>query len=297
MTTTTVAVVVHHCSEAVIEEGVAALLAQTLPCRVQVVANSRMAPDLRRRLEAAGAQVLQLERNVGFAQACNLGVRAAGACEYVWFVNPDVRCEPDCHALLRAHTGPATATAPAIRTGTGALERSIKSRAYVSPVTLLARELVIGRVAHLGSPTPPAAPTSVEMLSGACLFVRRGDFDRVGGFDGEFFLYGEDLDLSLRLRAAGVDLRYIPAARAVHLTGTGAGGATPTEQIWEIKGRESRRAHSRLLELHVSPAAARRYERGLRPVLAARIALGRLRGARGAVARDRAARAWVTGGG
>lgn len=294
MTATTVAVVVHHCSEAVIEDGVAALLAQTLPCRVQVVANSRMAPELRRRLEASGVRVLQLGSNVGFARACNLGVQAAGPSEFVWFVNPDVRCEPDCHALLRSHTGPATATAPAIRTGTGELERSIKSRAYVSPVTLLARELIIGRMAHLGSPTPPTAPTSVEMLSGACLFVRRSDFDRVGGFDGEFFLYGEDLDLSLRLRATGVDLRYIPTARAVHVTGTGSGGPAPTEEIWKIKGRESRRAHSRLLEVHVSPGAARRYELGLRPVLTARIALGRLRGARGAVARDRSARAWVT---
>lgn len=293
MTGTTVAVVVHYWSESVIEAGVAALLNQSLPCQVLVVANSAMAPDLREHLEDTGARVLQLEHNVGFAEACNAGVRAAGDSDFVWFVNPDVRCDPSCHAVLRSRTGPATATAPAIRTGNGDLEHSVKSRAYVSPVALLARELIIGRLTHVGSPTPPKGETSVAMLSGACLFLRRSDFQRVGGFDAGFFLYGEDLDLSLRLRAAGVDLRYVPDARVVHVTGTGAGGASPSSEVWEIKGRESRRAHSRLLEVHVSPAAARRYERGLRLVLPTRIALGRLRGSRGVIARDRAALAWV----
>jgi GT2 family glycosyltransferase len=198
MTGTTVAVVVHYWSESVIEAGVAALLNQSLPCQVLVVANSAMAPDLREHLEDTGARVLQLEHNVGFAEACNTGVRAAGDNDFVWFVNPDVRCDPSCHAVLRSRTGPATATAPAIRTGNGDVEHSVKSRAYVSPVALLARELIIGRLTHVGSPTPPKGETSVAMLSGACLFLRRSDFERVGGFDAGFFLYGEDLDLSLR---------------------------------------------------------------------------------------------------
>jgi GT2 family glycosyltransferase len=51
------------------------------------------------------------------------------------------------------------------------------------------------------------------------MFVRRAAFDEVGGFDPRYFLYWEDADLCRRLRARGYDVRYVPAATAVHRVG------------------------------------------------------------------------------
>ena len=56
----------------------------------------------------------------------------------------------------------------------------------------------------------------VGYLSGACFAVRREAFDAVGGFDASYFLYHEDLDLSLRLRLAGGRLGVEPDARVEH---------------------------------------------------------------------------------
>jgi GT2 family glycosyltransferase len=56
----------------------------------------------------------------------------------------------------------------------------------------------------------------VGFASGAALVARREAWDGAGGFDPEYFMYGEDLDLSLRLRLAGWGVGVVPSARADH---------------------------------------------------------------------------------
>jgi GT2 family glycosyltransferase len=65
----------------------------------------------------------------------------------------------------------------------------------------------------------PGADCEVNVLSGAAIFVRRADFDAVGGFDPAIFLYHEDDDLSRRLYAERGPLMFIRAALVQHLGG------------------------------------------------------------------------------
>src|SRR5262249_49586188 len=65
--------------------------------------------------------------------------------------------------------------------------------------------------------------------SGACVLLRRAAFDAVGGFDPAYFLYGEDVDLSWRLRAAGWRLRYVPRATVRHFTYARPGETKPVQ--------------------------------------------------------------------
>jgi GT2 family glycosyltransferase len=58
----------------------------------------------------------------------------------------------------------------------------------------------------------------VPWVSGAASLFRRRTFDVLGGFDPEIFMYGEDVDLSWRLRARGLRLRYVPRLAVVHRT-------------------------------------------------------------------------------
>ena len=69
-----------------------------------------------------------------------------------------------------------------------------------------------------GRPAPGtlAGPREVAFLSGACLAVPRAQWERAGGFAEAFFMYHEDVDLSLRLRLAGGRLGVEPAAVVDH---------------------------------------------------------------------------------
>jgi len=63
-------------------------------------------------------------------------------------------------------------------------------------------------------------PLEVEAVSGAGFFIRRDVFEAVGGFDPDFFLFGEDLDLFYRVREKGWKIIYHPRMVIEHEKGT-----------------------------------------------------------------------------
>jgi N-acetylglucosaminyl-diphospho-decaprenol L-rhamnosyltransferase len=70
--------------------------------------------------------------------------------------------------------------------------------------------------AGAAAPGTLAGPRETAFLSGACLAVPGAEWDRVGGFAEAFFMYQEDVDLSLRLRLAGGRLGVEPSAIVDH---------------------------------------------------------------------------------
>jgi N-acetylglucosaminyl-diphospho-decaprenol L-rhamnosyltransferase len=294
VTAAVAAVVVFHESGESILSCVRSLLTQTRPPEsVVVVANSAVPTEIDSQLRGLGVEMLAMKSNVGFGAACNAGAKHTDQ-DYIWFVNPDLVCEPHClETLLREVGDGAVVVGPAIWTSDGRLERSVKSDSYVSAPILLSRELLVGRRLHVGSPTPPTRTANVDVVSGACLLLPRDLFWSVGGFDESYFLYGEDVDLCLRLRRSGAEIKYVPDAAGVHDTGTGAGGIEPSRQVLEVKGREARRSHALLLERFADQRAVDRYHRGLAVILPLRIAVHKLLGRRDGAAKDIAAREWL----
>jgi GT2 family glycosyltransferase len=59
-------------------------------------------------------------------------------------------------------------------------------------------------------------PTRVAWATGCCLLVRRDCLEQLGGFDEEFFLYYEDVDLCRRAQRQGWSVRFEPGMRVVH---------------------------------------------------------------------------------
>ncbi len=57
----------------------------------------------------------------------------------------------------------------------------------------------------------------IDSPSGAFYFTRKELYDRIGGFDEEFFMYGEDLDLSYRIKQLGYKIMYYPKCEVLHL--------------------------------------------------------------------------------
>jgi GT2 family glycosyltransferase len=169
--------------------------------------------------------------NAGFATACNEGWRL-GTAPFVLFLNPDARLSAEgvqalVAALERAPKG--GAVGPRIVDEGGELDFS--QRRFPGVATTFAQALFLHHLFPRASWTDEVvrdrsrygSPGSPDWVSGACLLVRRSALEAVNGWDGGFFLYGEDKDLCRRLRLAGYSILFEPSAVAVH-----AGGGSGT---------------------------------------------------------------------
>lgn len=69
-------------------------------------------------------------------------------------------------------------------------------------------------------------PISVDWVSGAALFIPRDTFQELNGFDEDFFLYFEDIDLCERIRQSSKTILYFPTLSVRHLSGQSSPSAT-----------------------------------------------------------------------
>jgi N-acetylglucosaminyl-diphospho-decaprenol L-rhamnosyltransferase len=183
---------------------------QTRPADVVVVDNGSVdgtAELLRERFPEVS--LLELGRNLGFGRALNRAVAELPA-DPVVLLNNDVECEPRfLEALLDAAAEGAECVAGVLTQE--AAPATIDSAGVVADRTLMGFDYLHGEPLEAALRAPaPLGPTG-----GAALY-KLDAFHAVGGFDERIFLYYEDLDLALRLRAAGARCRLAGEARAVH---------------------------------------------------------------------------------
>lgn len=158
--------------------------------------------------------------NAGFSRANNIGAKESRG-EFLLFLNTDTVATPGSIGgwLDHLRADPSIgAVGPALLRGSGAVQVSFGKK--VNFPAQLWQKLFLNPV--YGRFLKKSAGTrSVGWLSAACLLCRRKAFEQAGGFDENFFIYFEDIDLCLRLREAGWKLVYIPGTRIFH-----EGGAT-----------------------------------------------------------------------
>ena len=94
--------------------------------------------------------------------------------------------------------------------------------------------------------------SEVPWVSGAATLFRRSTFDAVGGFDPTLFMYGEDVDLSWRLRAKGFRLRYVPQFAVVHRTYAIAGEVKPLQVLGGVRDKPLPACTLRRLRAHAA---------------------------------------------
>jgi GT2 family glycosyltransferase len=78
----------------------------------------------------------------------------------------------------------------------------------------------------------------VDVISGAFFLVKKEVLDKVGLFDEGFFMYGEDIDLCLRIRQAGYKIAFNPETTALHLKGES--GKNARIQNSEVRNQSSK---------------------------------------------------------
>ena len=148
--------------------------------------------------------------NVGFAKANNQAIRESSS-EYVLLLNPDtVVYEPTirgCIDFLDDHPKAGGAGVRMLtREGLPAPE---SRRAIPTPLVAMLKMLGFTRRYYMSN-LPWDQPSQIEVISGAYCMLRRKALDQVGLLDEDFFMYGEDIDLSYRLIKGGWQNWYLP---------------------------------------------------------------------------------------
>lgn len=223
-------VIPHTAGPAQLEQVLSDLAAQSAEHRVCVVDNAAPAEsvDIAR---AAGARVLPMGTNAGFGRAVNEAVRTSDA-EVVVFLNDDCRPRLEfIEQILKTKSESDAAMVAAVLLDPG--ER-IDSAGVEADRSLVAYDYLHGEAYDAeSSPPAPLGPTG-----GAAGFDRAA-FLEVGGFDECFFAYLEDVDLALRMRAAGHRCALAWGAVAVHHHSAtlGSGSAAKNRLMGESRGR------------------------------------------------------------
>ncbi|WP_442496790.1 glycosyltransferase family 2 protein [Methylobacter sp. sgz302048] len=170
---------------------------------------------------------IQSDLNLGFAKANNVAFRESTG-RYVLFLNPDteligpainilfdaVQMLPKAGAvgckLLNADRSVQTSCIQAFPT----ILNQMLSSEYLR--FLFPRSSLWGMNSLFGAKNEPA---KVDMISGACLMLRRSVFEQAGLFSEDYFMYAEDLELCYKIRQIGYSNYYIPTASVIHFGG------------------------------------------------------------------------------
>lgn len=164
-------------------------------------------------------RVIANNKNVGFAQGNNIAIRDTQS-EYVLLLNPDTKVGDDtirrALAFMDAHPR-AGAAGVLMRDADG--NRAPESRRGI-PTPMTAFYKFVGLTKRFPkshrfgqyymSYLPWDSPQRIEIVSGAFCLLRREALNIVGLLDEDFFMYGEDIDLSYRILKGGYENWYLP---------------------------------------------------------------------------------------
>jgi GT2 family glycosyltransferase len=168
------------------------------------------------------------KQNVGFGRANNIGIKNAEG-DFVLLLNPDTLLQEDSiTALIKIliQDGCIGAAGICMLDGKGSILPESK-RGFPTPwasfyklsgiINFFPRSkkfahYYLGHLAYNKN-------QEVDVLSGACMLIKKQVLDVTGGFDEDFFMYAEDVDLSYRIQQAGFKNYYVAGSRIIHFKG------------------------------------------------------------------------------
>lgn len=204
-----------------LEAGLASILTQDLAEQYEVIYVDNASSDgsvayVRKNFERV--KILALERNLGFAEGNNEAIRHAAG-RYLLFLNQDIilhrRCLREMVQTLRANRRLGACHANMLMPWHEefAAQERVEYPRYVYYTDLNPR---YGFAEYLKRPMQ-AVPIPTSFLSGGCFLIDRAVLQQLPYlFDARFFMYAEDVDLALRIKALGYQLALAPRAVVYH---------------------------------------------------------------------------------
>jgi len=155
-------------------------------------------------------RVIETNANLGFAGGCHVGAESTQA-PLLLFLNPDSQPRQECLQRLRA--------AASEHPDWGAWQAAVLlDDDRINTSGGIVHYLGFGWAGDCERPISalPGEDREIPFPSGAAMIVRRSAWEQLGGLGRDYFMYGEDLDLGLRLWLAGHRVGLVPDARVTH---------------------------------------------------------------------------------
>jgi GT2 family glycosyltransferase len=168
------------------------------------------------------------ETNLGFAKACNKGLQYATG-KLVLFLNPDTLLSENtletCILFFEQNEDAGALGVKMIDGGGKFLKES--KRSFPSPLTSLYKLFGLSAVfphsktfsKYYAGHLDKNKNHEVDVLAGAFMMIRKNVLDQLGSFDEDFFMYGEDIDLSYRIQKGGYKNYYVAETEIIHFKG------------------------------------------------------------------------------
>ncbi len=224
------AVIVNYNAGTLLRGCVDSLLACPLDVEIIVVDNASHDGSLEAIAELPRIRIIRNPTNLGFAAACNVGMRAASS-SYSLFLNPDCFFQPGAIATLvgALQSDARVGMVGGLLINSDGSEQGGGRRAVPTPWRSFVRAFGLHRFAdrwpklfydfHLHKQPLPKCAMAVEAISGACMLVKREAVEDVGLWDEGYFLHCEDLDWCMRFRQKDWTILFVPDARIYHALG------------------------------------------------------------------------------
>lgn len=227
-------IIVNYNSGSLLTEAVKRVLNSTIPVQVIVVDNASNDESVQELKTSLGAcdnlMIIENAENLGFSAANNRAVPYALG-KFLLFLNPD--CFVDSvtigEAVKHFNQDSNLGMIGCLILNEDGTEQSGCRRNMPRPWQALMRVLKLNKFfPHIESfkdfnltKTPlPSSPLEIEAISGAFMLLRRDAFELVGGWDEEYFLHCEDLDLCMRFAIAGFKILFVPDITVTHKQGS-----------------------------------------------------------------------------
>jgi GT2 family glycosyltransferase len=184
--------------------------------------------------------LLKSEKNLGFAGANNLGFKSCSG-EAVLFLNPDTKLvNPAINVML--HHLRELPNAGIIGCKLLNSDLSLQTSCIQTFPTILNQVLDMNYLRDRWPSNPlwgigplysdSKVPAKVEVVSGACLMINRGAFEKVAMFSEDYFMYAEDLDLCYKVFHAGYTNYYVGQGQVIHYGGKSSEPESAIRMKW-----------------------------------------------------------------
>ena len=170
-------------------------------------------------------KLINNNHNLGYAAANNSGLKQARG-EYILFLNSDTKIFP--HTLstmidfMDQHPDVGISTCR-VELPSGQIDPA-SHRGFPTPWNALTYFLGLEKLlpktkffsGYHQSWKDMTQVHDIDSPAGAFFLTRKSILDQIGGFDNQFFMYAEDLDLALRIKQAGWKIMYVPLTKIIH---------------------------------------------------------------------------------